>query len=224
MYLFKGILIRLSQNYHSKTVSNYWSKAPKTHYTEDKSQYDIYAKEIAKLITRYLGTDSLKILDHGAGEGSVAMELKKYMKDSEICVSEKFEQYRLALQDKGFRTFDADNLTENEFDAIYMNGAFFYVHPKMWKTEINRLLLSLRQGGYLFLTDVPTVKKIPLSREKCKGVKKAIVILLSKVTQVYQPNLGGFYVDERKIKKYFPQTIVEDEWCAYRSIFVIKKS
>ena len=128
--------------------------------------------------------------------------------------------------------FDSENLPENHFAAIYMNGAFYYIHPSLWRSEINRLLLSLKNEGYLFLTDVPTLQKHILSvlsiKDSSTGLKtrliKSLDIFVTKLTGVYLLEAGVFYVDEKIIKKWYPQTIIEDEWNKERSFFIIRKS
>ena len=128
------------------------------------------------------------------------------------------------MRGKELEVYDTLSLPQNEFDGIFMNCAFYYIHPSKQKEEMDRLLRSVKDGGYLFLTDVPTVKKIPVLYKDMHGIKKFTVCAVARLTTVYQFNLGGFFVNEKKIKKWFPDTIVEDEWCDYRSIFIIKKT
>lgn len=218
----KMFRVRYSRDYHEKVVSTYWENAPATHRNAEEQHFVFYATEIDKVIRRYIGDGEKLILDHGAGEGSIALHLSKL--GYRVAASEKFEQYRTTLREKGLSVFDSENLPENQFDAIIMNGAFYYIHPSLWKSEINRLLLSLKNGGYLFLTDVPTIQKMHLLKYGYTGLKKSLDVFVSRLTGVYQPTLGGFFVDEKIIKKWYPQTIVEDEWCYYRSHFIIKKS
>ena len=135
-----------------------------------------------------------------------------------------FQKYRDIMAQKGLTVYDAADLPTDAFDAIYMNGAFYYIHPKKWRSEIERLLMSVKEGGYLFLTDVPTVKKIPILHKNLNGFRKFLVCTFERMTTVYQFDLGGFFVEEKKIKKWFPETVVEDEWCDYRSFFIIKKT
>lgn len=68
--------MKYSRAFHEKHVNNYWIKAPATHGSTDMAQFLYYATEIDKLMRRYLGDGRKKILDHGAGEGSVALNLR----------------------------------------------------------------------------------------------------------------------------------------------------
>ena len=123
--------------------------------------------------------------------------------------------------------FDSENLPGKHFDAIFMNGAFCCIHPSLWKSEINRLLLSLKDEGYLFLTDVPVLKKHILcvrSNKDFSTIQKVLDIFTSKLNGVLYYGAGVFFVDEKIIKKWYPQTIIEDEWNKERSFFIIKKS
>ena len=224
--IVKYFRMKISKNYHKSITTNYWSKAPKTHGSVNEEAFTFYAEKINELIQRYIPGCSKKILDHGAGEGSIAEKLISMHandKEYEVCTSEMFEKYRKVMTKKKLTVYDAENLPENTFDGIFMNGAFYYIHPRKWKSEIERLLKSIKDDGNLFLTDVPTVRKIPVLNKKLKGFRKVLINLFQKITTVYQFDLGGFFVNEKKIKKWFPQTIIEDEWCDYRSFFIIKK-
>lgn len=216
--------MRFSEKFHRKVVTDYWSKSPAVHGVESSKEYDFYVSELDKLIRRYVQKDIIKLLDFGAGKGEMALRFKNMSvgRGYNVVASEPFELYQQIIREKDIDLVDSNDLPDDTFDAILMNGAFYYIHPSNWWKEIKRLLKSVKDGGYLFLTDVPTVKKRYLLYKK-DGIKDYIFNLLVKMTDVYQYDLGGFFVNEEIIKKWFPNTIVEDEWCNYRSHFIIKK-
>lgn len=227
MLVHKKMIMRISESYHKKIVTEYWAKAPATHGSMDESTFDFYAKELGKLIDLYCPTNGKTLLDHGAGRGEIAIRMASYCAavygGGGVFASELFEPYRQSLADKGLEVFNSEDLPKNKFDIILMNGAFYYIHLKNMKNEIDRLIRSLKDGGFLFLTDIPTVQKSHLLYGNHKGIRASLGKTVDKLTCVYQFELGGFFVNENMIKRCFPQTDVVDSWCYYRSHFIIKK-
>ena len=215
--------MKYSAKYSDKVVSKYWSTAPATHSNTDQEHFAFYAREINKLIRKYIDRDDIKLLDHGAGEGSISLQMQAIEPKYSISASEKFEKYRTIMQEKGLNVYDAEKLPNGAFDAIFFNCAFYYIHPSKWKSEIKRILAAVKQGGYLFLTDVPTTQKMHVLLEGYSPLKQLILWFIWRITTIYQIELGGYFVDEKQIKQWFPQTIVESLWCPYRSAFVIRR-
>ena len=67
--------MRYSQSYHEKVVDMYWKNAPATHASMDGQKFAFWAAEIGKVIRRCIGDGEKLVLDHGAGEGSIARHL-----------------------------------------------------------------------------------------------------------------------------------------------------
>ena len=97
------------------------------------------------------------------------------------------------------------------FDVVFSNDALFYVHPRQLVAEIRRIRSLVRSGGRLLILDVPVkgrtrfLKGSPIHR------------LLWRLTGVFQPGIGGFFVDETLLLKAFPGAQVRDSWSAYRA-------
>lgn len=75
--IWAKLQMRYSRDYHEKAVSRYWENAPATHTSMEQEKFAFWATEIDKVIRRYIGDGEKLVLDHGAGEGSIAFHLSK---------------------------------------------------------------------------------------------------------------------------------------------------
>jgi hypothetical protein len=172
-----------------------------------------YAARIADLI----GTPSQAglVLDHGAGDGGIGMQLLSAGYRLEF--SELAPQFIAHIRAAGYCCYSMDAVPASHFDTIVVNNAIFYVHPSRIVNEIEWLLTRARPGGRLFLLDVPTIQRA----YRLRG--GLLVFAVRKLTRVYQPHAGGFFVDEARILGEFPATRVRDSWCDYRAHLEIRR-
>lgn len=207
------IRMRASSDFHARATARYWSSVDNTHADMGEASFDTYASHIAKLLgpPEKVG----RVLDHGAGEGQIGMRLAKAGYDVEF--SEFAPQFVERVRAAGFTCYRIEEVPLQRFDTIFVNNAIFYVHPSRLVEQIRWLLDRVADGGSLLLLDVPTHQRshaLPANRLKR---------LVWRATSVYQPDAGGFFVDEELVKRHFENVQVLPSWCDYRCQLIIKK-
>ncbi len=211
--VFASVLQRVSQRYHSRAVRRYWESTDDTHADMSSASFDFYSNRIAELLGA--PEDCGAVLDHGAGNGRIGMQLTTM--GYRVSFSEFAPHFIDRISSAGHCCFAADAVPADSFDTIFMNNAIFYVHPSRIAREIRWLLGRLRGGGRLLLLDVPTVQR---AQRLGGGI---LVRLLRKLTRVYQPQAGGFFIDEAQIKREFPSMRIYDSWCSYRAHLELRR-
>lgn len=172
-------------------------------------QFDFYASEISMLLG---GGD--KLLDYGAGNGELTLRFNQlgYKADA----AEFSDNFKNTIECKKLNFIDATNLPLSEYDLIVANNCFFYIHPREIKKEIYRIQQALKPDGVLWITDVPTIEKVDYL------TKNKLLRIIFKLTGVYQPQIGGFFFQGKKLTKEF--NLEEyDSWSGYRSHFKMQK-
>lgn len=222
--VYQMFKMRFSEKYHNDICQKYWS-APKvaTHGKVNEEDFQFYANEILKLIRSFCNNlEGKTILDYGAGRGEIIERINQSINDC-FCVAAEFsENFMEVIEKKGIKAIAARQLPQGTFDIIFCNCAFYYNHPSKQLTEINRILLALKPGGILLLTDNPTLKKIPILYKDDKQFGN-LHYLVAKYTQVYQLEQGGFFLDEERLQREFETMQVLASWSDYRSHFIFVK-
>lgn len=202
-----SLLMRSSERYHRWAVRRYWSRqAAPTHADMSAGAFDFYAGRIAEL----LGPPARagRVLDHGAGEGSIGMRLAA--RGHEVEFSEFAAHFIARIRAAGHRCHAVDAVPAGHYDTVFVNNAIFYVHPSRLTAEIAWLLARLRPGGRLLLLDVPTRQR---AHRLGGGPARR---LWRRLSGVYQAHAGGFFVDEARIRAAFPGARISDSWSDYR--------
>lgn len=210
----RSIGMRVSPGFHARACSRYWSSVDSTHADMRQESFDTYADHIARLLGR---PDQIgRVLDHGAGDGQIGMRLAKAGYDVEF--SEFAPQFIERIRSAGFTCYQVDEVPMARFDTIFVNNAIFYVHPSHLVERIRWLLERVADGGSLLLLDVPTHQ-----RSRALGAKP-LKRLVWRATDVYQPDAGGFFVDEERVRHHFKDVRVLPSWCDYRCHLIIRKA
>lgn len=210
---FASALLRISPKYHSRVVRRYWESTHDTHADMSSAAFEFYSTRIAEL----LGPpgDCGAVLDHGAGDGRIGMQLTAM--GYRVQFSEFAPRFIERISSAGYRCYSAHAVPADSFDTIFMNNAIFYVHPSRLPHEIRWLLDRLHGGGRLLLLDVPTVQRAG----RLGG--EIPVRVIRKLTRVYQPQAGGFFIDEARIAREFPGVRICDSWCDYRAHLELRR-
>jgi hypothetical protein len=208
-----SVLLRASRKYHAHVVRRYWESTDNTHADMTAATFEFYTEQIAALLGA--PADCGAVLDHGAGDGRIGMQLAVMGYDVQF--SEFALHFIEHISSSGYRCYAADAVPADSFDTIFVNNAIFYVHPSRIETEIRWLLSRLRAGGRLLLLDVPTIQ-----REHRLG-GGALVRAARHLTRVCQPDAGGFFVDEARVAREFPGTRISSSWCDYRAHLELRR-
>ena len=206
--------MRISPAFHARATAAYWSSVVKTHADMSEESFDFYAAHIATLLGP--PEQAGRVLDHGAGDGKIGMRLRKLGYNVEF--SEFATQFIASIRAAGFTCHHVDECPLGRFDTIFVNNAIFYVHPSKLLRQIQWLLDRTGSKGSLFLLDVPT------SQRSHFLVGGALKRLVWRLTGVYQPDAGGFFVDENRVSRHFNNVKVQQGWCDYRCHLIIHKS
>jgi len=207
-----AVRMRASKGYHAGVVRSYWEQAEATHGDMSGESFEFYATQISEILGAP-GTAGL-VLDHGAGDGRIGSLL--IAQGYSVEFSEFAPQFVERIAAAGQRCYPSDDVPEGRFDTVFVNNAIFYVHPSELLGEIGWLLRRLRAGGRLLLLDVPTIQ-----RESRLRAGPALR-LVHRLTLVHQPQAGGFFVDERRIRKAFRDVRIGPSWCDYRAHIEIR--
>lgn len=224
----ESLLLRFSEKYHARKV-RYWTVGKPIEHSQSTAgaDYDRMAQSLADLIDSFVKKENCLLLDYGAGSGEITKRLMEkcqcLINGGGVEVADMSDTFCMCLKDKGFTVYPYDQLPEKRFDLIIVNCAFYYIHPKNQRKEIERLFSTMKDDGILFITDVPVLAKCKNLLKSKKRLSNIIMYIYYKLTHVYDFNGAGFFLDEKKVKKWYPNTIIKDCWNDYRSHFIIKK-
>lgn len=208
--LARAMALRVSPSFHRRTVARYWSQTTSTHGDMSDEAFDFYTAAAARLLgpaeQRYL-------LDYGGGTGDIGKRLARL--GFRVAVAEFTALFEDAVGRNGLEFVEAGNVPPATYDVILANNCMFYVHPSELEQEVRRLLRSLKPGGDLWITDTPTLEKA-----SALGGSRARKFL-RRTTRVYQPEMGGFFVDGDLLRgRFHAETF--DSWAGYRQHFRIR--
>ncbi len=209
----RSIRMRASPRYHAHVTATYWSTTDDTHGDMAGEAFDFYAERIAAL----LGAPAQAglVLDHNAGDGGIGMRLHKLGYRVEF--SEFSPRFVTRILAAGFACQAPDRIAPASFDTIFVNNAIFYIHPSKLLAQVDWLLERVKPGGTLLLLDVPTVQR---AHHLPAGVLRRV---FRRLTGVFQPDAGGFFVDEARIARHFKNVEIAESWCNYRCHLIIRK-
>jgi len=210
----------LSEGYAKATADRYWANAEKTHFDMDTGQFEFYARELGALIGPMQG---LRILDSGAGRGELSHLFRNA--GAAVTATDIAPQFVERMCAEGLEAYTPGNLPpQSRFDAILVNNAFFYVHPKGRGALLGRFRGLLNPGGRLLITDTPDYSK----RDKADGGRAGILRRLALVFfPIYQPDMAGFVIDFPSLarlggKAGFTSHRILDSWSPYRSHIIFE--
>lgn len=205
--------IAMSPTLHAVVVRQYWNKTKETHSRMDDETFTFLAERLYGL----LGSNPRGLLlDYGAGSGQIGEKLSA--RGLAVEYAEFAEHFIAEIAAKGLPVYHAFDIPKCRFDYILSNGVVFYIHPRKLIKELKRLMAALKPGGLLILADLPTIQ---LSHRLCPT---ANIRKLWDRTKVYQPYMGGFFIDEVGLRALFPAVTVIDSWAYYRRHFILRKS
>jgi SAM-dependent methyltransferase len=201
-----SLLLRASTHYHRWCVTRYWYAGAATHADMSIECFDFYADQIAEL----LGTPASAgaVLDFGAGRGEIASRLQR--RGYHVECTDLAPTFVQASIEAGLPAHQVAELPSGRYDTIYVNNAIFYVHPRLLAREIQRLLELLKPRGRLLLLDIPARERIDMV------VESRVRAFICRLSGVYQPAAGGFFVDCARLERRFPSARVFASWSAYR--------
>ena len=207
-----AVAIRVSPFIHGTVARLYWSRATATHGDMSDERFSFYADSIYRLLGR---EPRGVLLDFAAGQGQIGLRLAA--RGLTVEYSEYSPKFIEQMRRAGLTVFRNDDIPKDRYDFVLCNNAIFYCHPRTVMRHVTSLLSSLKVGGKLLLTDVPTRQR---SDRLLPGPIQKLMWIM---TDAYQPLMGGFFVDENAVKQVFPACIIHDSWAPYRRHFVIAR-
>lgn len=208
-----AMAILASPSTHRRVAAHYWGKTKITHGSMEAADFEFYAERITELAALRVGD---LVLDYGCGNG----EIGKLLLDKGLRVefAEFAPHFVHSLRDEAFTAYLLSDVPRQRYNTVFANNSFFYNHPRLLVECIRSALSLLCPGGRLLLTDNPTLQRV----RRISG--NPLRFCIYKVTGVYQPQLGGFFIDEGTIRRHFPDVEILDSWSGYRRHFVIRRS
>jgi len=206
-----------SPSHAEKVAFQYWSTATDTHGDMLESTFDFFFEKIRDIMQL---RQNDRILDYGCGSGEILRRFVDAGFEAEGCETSPgmVERTRQA----GLRCGSCDEVLRSgrQFDAVFINNAFFYVHPFRWEKVLRALRKVIVPNGSLYLFDNPDLAK---RHQLGMGRKQR---LLTTVLPVYQPKMAGFFISARRLERAarragFGSFAILDSWCNYRTHFVM---
>jgi len=166
------------------------------------------------------------ILDAGCGSGELTWLLHKDgfnvkgFDSSEHLVENAKKRFGNDL----FYVDDFANMrnTKGKFTKVFLNNAFFYIHPTYYKTVLKNLYNITEDNGTVYLFDNPDYSKRNIVN------KRLLVNFLTFFLPVYNAYMCGFWVKTNNIKKTalnigFSKVEKLDVQTSYRSHHILFK-
>jgi SAM-dependent methyltransferase len=216
------ILISLSSGYAYENAMRYWATAEKTHRDVSKASFNTFYRRIAEVVKPRKGET---ILDAGCGGGEITHAFREDgyktvgFDASEKLIDRAKERYGDAFYIDDFVSM---NVKDRLYSKIFMNNAFFYVHPRQYFRVLHNFYDILVEGGKLYLLDNPDyAKRKALYKNQLKKVFTAVF-------PVYDANNSGFWVKETDVSRSarkigFSKVERLDNAAFYRSHVVLEK-
>jgi len=212
--------IVLFPKYADRVVRNYWNNTSQTHYDMNEFHFDFYYHEILNVIRP---EHNEKIFDYACGGGQISYRFKKDGYNIECCeISELLIKYCKENFKIDCLTIDQFFTNSSRYNVIFINNAFFYIHPRKRKKFLKSINSKLTEHGKLYILDEPDLDKL-----KYLKIHKLIQLGL-KIFPVYQIELAGFFNNTRKTKLLakkcgFSNINIIDSWTPYRSHIILQK-
>ncbi len=171
------MLIFFSPRYAYENAQKYWAITEKTHRDMSNSHFDYFYHKIIEVI-KPNRNDS--ILDAGCGSGEITYA---FHKDGYRIAGFDSSEKLIEIAKNSFKPeiFYIDdfldiNVKDCEYSKIFVNNAFFYIHPRLYNRVLRNFYDILVEGGRLYLLDDPDYeKRNNLYKER---VKKTFTALL----------------------------------------------
>lgn len=217
---FKLMLLEtLSPNYAKKIANEFWNNCRLTHSDMSEDMFKYYYEQIKNTIGP---SKNNSILDYGCGFGEISWFFSKDGYNIECC---DISSYCVERAKKlGLTSYLCSELinSSKKYDIIFINNAFFYIHPEYRKNILTILHSKLNPSGKLYILDEPDY-----SKRKLVNMSKLRYIFTS-LFPVYQQEMAGFFNKPNKTQIYglscgFKNVEVMDSWCSYRSHFIFYK-
>jgi cyclopropane fatty-acyl-phospholipid synthase-like methyltransferase len=176
---------------HAKRVSEaFWSSTTRTHFKMDEKNFDRFFMMVREVVQPQKDE---KILDYGGGGGEISHRFVRAGFDVDHCDTS------LKMVEKAQEVFQLDSclckdLRRRKYQKIFMNNAFFYVHPQHIDAFLKTIFDLLEDNGTFFITDTPDYDK----RDKIGWPR--IFVFLTALIPVYQIEMAGFFVKEGVLK------------------------
>lgn len=206
-----------SPSHAEKVAFQYWSTATDTHGDMLESTFDFFLRRFAISCSRVSMTGS-STTDVVPGKSCVV----SWMPVSMPRVARRPLAWWSVRGRRGCACGSCDEVLRSgrQFDAVFINNAFFYVHPFRWEKVLRALRKVILPTGSLYLFDNPDLAK---RHQLGMGRKR---MLLTTVLPVYQPKMAGFFMSARRLERAarragFESFAILDSWCNYRTHFVM---
>ncbi len=221
-YIVLMVRVKISPRSASKASKDYWAKCDKTHRDTSWKKFQLYYMNIKEIMNP---TKNNSILDAGCGGGELTWLLHregfnvKGFDSSEYLIRKARKRFGNDL----FFVDDLTNLkTEEKFSKVFLNNAFFYIHPSYYKVVLKNLYRVTEDNGTAYLFDDPDYSK------RNMWDKGHIVNILTFFLPVYNARTGGFWVKTSSIRKKavnagFSNIEKLDSWACYRSHHILSK-
>lgn len=217
---FKLILLEtLSPNYAKRVANEFWKNCNSTHTDMSESMFKYYYEQIKDTISPSKGNS---ILDYGCGFGEISWFFSKEGYNIECCDISSYCIER--AKTLGLNACLCSELinSSKKYDIIFINNAFFYIHPEYRRNLLAIIHSKLNPEGKLYIFDEPDYTK-----RKLLNMSK-LRYLITSLFPVYQQEMAGFFNKPKETQTYgltcgFKDVQVIDSWCAYRSHFIFYK-
>ncbi|MEN9664301.1 MAG: hypothetical protein RLZZ326_664 [Planctomycetota bacterium] len=215
--LYELSRISYSPSHAEKVAFQYWSTATETHGDMSESSFDFFFEKIRDTMKPRLDD---RILDYGCGSGEILHRFVDAGFNAEGCETSPgmVERTRQA----GLRCGSCDEVLRGgrQFDAVFANGVFLFVHPARWEQVLRALRKLITPNGSLYLFDNPDLTK---RHQLGMGRKR---MLLTSFLPIYQPQMAAFFIHPRKLERAahragFGSFAILDSWCDYRTHFIM---
>jgi len=213
------LLETLSPNYAKKVADEFWSNCSLTHSDMSENMFKYYYEQIKSTINPQKNNT---ILDYGCGFGEISWFFSRDGYNIQCC-DISFSCIERAKK-LGLNAYQCSEIINNnrKYDIIFINNAFFYIHPEYRKNLLTILYSKLNPYGKLYIFDEPDFCK-----RKLLNMSKLRYIVTS-LFPVYQQEMAGFFNKPNKTQSYglssgFKNVEVVDSWCGYRSHFILYK-
>ena len=221
--------VSVSPKIASKVAKSYWAKCDKTHGDTSWKSFEFYYNKIKEIMEP---TKSDVILDAGCGEGELTYLFHKDGFDvkgfdsSDYLISKAKNRFGNNL----FYVDDFVNMSNKKRKStkIFLNSAFFYVHPKYCKTVLKNLYDITADGGRVYLFDDPDYsKRGKWYKRRNYHIQLFFNISTSLFPVSYLPS-AAFWIKTKKIRKSalkvgFCKVEKLDSWNYYRTHHVLFK-
>jgi SAM-dependent methyltransferase len=221
-YVLLMVRVNASPQSASKASRGYWAKCDKTHRDTSWNKFQLYYRNIKEIMNP---TKNDSILDAGCGGGELTWLLHRDGFNVKGFDSSEF-LIRKAKKRFGNDLFFVDDLinlkTEEKFSKVFLNNAFFYIHPSYYKVILKNLCRVTEDKGTVYLFDDPDYSK------RNMWDKRYLVNILTFFLPVYNARTSGFWVKTSSIRKKalnagFSNVEKLDSWAYYRSHHIISK-